>query len=75
MWKLKLGIRKLKGSDIEWSNPCGEQTTHFIGCTENPKVKNSCCNHKKIGTTFDAKPIIYVLFANEKETQVRGLLL
>jgi hypothetical protein len=22
--KLRLGVRKLEGSDIEWSNPCGD---------------------------------------------------
>jgi hypothetical protein len=41
MRKLELGIRKLGGSDIKWSNPYEEQTTHFVGCIESPNAKNS----------------------------------
>jgi hypothetical protein len=42
-----LGIKKLGGSDIKRSNPCGDQATHFIGYTESIIVENSYCNHKK----------------------------
>jgi len=34
--KLNLGVKKCKGIDIDWSNPCGDQATHFIGYIENP---------------------------------------
>jgi hypothetical protein len=74
MQKPKLGIQKLRGSDIEWSNPYGKQITHFIGCIKSPNVKNYFCNCKKIGTTFDAKPTIYISSTNERETQVGGVV-
>jgi hypothetical protein len=45
--KPMLRIRKPKGSDIEWSNPCGDQATHFVGLIESPNVENSFCNCKK----------------------------
>jgi hypothetical protein len=45
IWKPELGIRKSGGNDIKWSNPCGDQTTHFIGYTESSNVKKSGCNH------------------------------
>jgi hypothetical protein len=28
--RLDLGTRKLRGSDINWSNPYGDQATHFV---------------------------------------------
>jgi len=67
IWKPKLGIRKLGGNDIKWSNPCGNQTTHFVGYIESPNVKNSSCNHKKIGTT-SLQDLLYVYhpLINEK---------
>jgi hypothetical protein len=42
--KLELKIRKPKvkktrGSDIEWFNPCGDQVTHFTNYTGNPNTK------------------------------------
>jgi hypothetical protein len=33
-------------------------------------VLNSFCNRKKIGNTFEARPIMCVSFANEGKTQV-----
>jgi len=33
-------------------------------------LKNSCSNCKKVGTTSNAKPIIYISFTNERKTQV-----
>ncbi len=29
--KLMLGVRKPYGSDMDESNPCGDQVTHFVG--------------------------------------------
>jgi hypothetical protein len=45
--KPELGIRKPGENDIKWSNPCGNQTTNFIGYIKSLNVENSCCNHKK----------------------------
>jgi hypothetical protein len=45
--KLDLGVRKPGGSDIDWSNFCRDQATHFVGCTESPNVPNSFYNRKK----------------------------
>ncbi len=70
IWKLKLGVRKLKGNDIECSDLCGDQIMHFIGYIESPNAKNSCYNRKKIGTTSNARPTICVSFANKWKTQV-----
>ncbi len=69
--KLKLGVRKLRRGYIKWSNPCGNQATHFAGCTESFSAKNSSCNCKKIRTTFDARPIICISSTNEGKTQVK----
>jgi hypothetical protein len=65
-----LKIRNPRGSDIEWSNPCGDQVTHFIGYIERPDVENSSYNCKKTRTTFDARLIICVSFANEGKTKI-----
>jgi hypothetical protein len=69
-----LGIRKLGGSDIEWSNLCGNQATHFNDCTKNPNVENSCCNHKKTRTTFDVGLTICVSSTNDGKTQVERVV-
>jgi hypothetical protein len=63
--KPKLGVRKLGGSDIKWSNPLGNQVTHFIGCIESISVENFFCNHKKTRITSDVGPMICVSFANK----------
>jgi hypothetical protein len=60
----------LRGNDIEWSNPYGNRTTHFIACTKSLNDKNSCYNHKKIGTTSGMGPIICVSSINERKTQI-----
>jgi hypothetical protein len=52
------------------SNLCENQIMHFVSCIKNSNVENSCCNHKKIGTTFDAKPTICVSSTNKGKTQV-----
>jgi hypothetical protein len=36
--KLELRIRKPKRNDTKWFNPCGDQTTHFVGCTKSLDV-------------------------------------
>ncbi len=66
--KPKLGVRKLKGGYILWSNLYGNQATHFVGCTESLSAENSSCNCKKIRTTFDARPIICISSTNEGKT-------
>ncbi len=54
--KPQLEVKKLRRSDIKWSNPCGDQITHFDHCSESANVENSCCNCKKIRTTSDLRP-------------------
>jgi len=49
--KLDLGVKKPRGSDINWFNPYGNQATHFIDYTENPNVPNSSYNCKKTNST------------------------
>jgi hypothetical protein len=53
-------VRKPRGNDIKWSNPCGDQATHFNDYIEIPSFENSSCNHKKIGATSNAGPTICV---------------
>jgi hypothetical protein len=67
--KLELGVRKLGGNDIKWSNLCGDQVTHFVGYSKRFNVKNFYDNHKKTRTTFDANPIMCVSSTNERKTQ------
>ncbi len=45
--RLDLGLKELKGSDINWSNPYGDQATHFVSCTKSPNPPNFSCNRKK----------------------------
>jgi hypothetical protein len=66
-----LRVRKLGGSDIKWSNPYGNETTHFVGCTENPNAENSSCNHKKTITTFDPRPIFMHIIHQQRENAIR----
>jgi hypothetical protein len=62
-------VRKLRGSDIKWSNPYGDQITHFIGCIKSLNVEKIYCN-QKIVTSLNARPIIFVSSANERKTQI-----
>jgi len=66
--KPKLGIRKLRGSDLERSNPCGDQAAHFIGYTESPNAQNYCCNCEKTRTTSYARPTICISSTNKGKT-------
>ncbi len=68
--KPKSRVKKPRRSDMKWSNPYGEQVTHFLGWTKNLHVENSCYNHKKIITTFYAGLIICVSSTNEGKTQI-----
>ncbi len=68
-------VRKPRKNDIHWFNPCGNQTTHFVGCIKSFNVENFCCNHKKTRITFDVKRTICILFANEGKTQVRVVVI
>ncbi len=71
-YKTQLKIRKSKRSDIKWSNPYGNQTTHFVGYTESPNANNSYCNCKNTKTTSNAGPNICVSFIKKRKTQVGG---
>jgi hypothetical protein len=68
--KPKSTIRKLKGSDIKWSNLLGDQVTHFDGYTKSPNADNASYNCKNVKDTFDARLVICVSFAKERKTQV-----
>jgi hypothetical protein len=39
IWKLEVGVKKLRGSDIEWSNPYGDQATHFVSALKTLLLK------------------------------------
>jgi hypothetical protein len=43
--KPKLGVKTSRESDIKWSNPYGDQTTHFVDYIKSLNIENSCCNH------------------------------
>jgi len=57
-----------------WSNPYGDQATHFVNYIERPNAPNSSCNYKKIGNTSNARPTMCVSSANEGKTQVRWVV-
>ncbi len=40
-------VRKLGRNDIKWSNPYGDQVTHFTSYTKSFNAKFFYCNHKK----------------------------
>jgi len=63
-------VKSPRGSHIKWSNPYGDQTTHFIDYTKSPNAQNSCCNCKKTRTTSNVGPTICVTSANEGKMQV-----
>jgi hypothetical protein len=63
----KSKIKKLRKNDIKWSNPYGDQITHFVDCIESFNIKNFYCNHEKTGITFDTGLTIYVSSTNEKK--------
>lgn len=67
--KPKSRIKKLGRSDIQWSNSCEDQATHFIGCIESLNAKNSYCNYNKIETTSNLSP-----FTNFGNIQVWTIL-
>jgi hypothetical protein len=68
--KLDLGVRKPGGSDIDWSNPCRNQATHFVDCIKSPNAPNSFYNRKKTCNTFEVGSTMCVSFANKEKTQV-----
>jgi hypothetical protein len=74
VWKPKSRVRKLRGSDLKWSNPCGDQTSHFVGYTKSPNAQNFCCNSKKTKTTSYARSSICISSINERKTQVRWVI-
>jgi dUTPase len=68
---LNLGVKKPRGSEIDWFNRCGNYATHFVDCIESPNVVNSSYNCKKIITTSKVGPTMCVSFSNDEKTQVR----
>lgn len=46
-WKLVLSVNVFGKNDMDGSNPCGDQTTHFVSWVESPNVTNFACNHNK----------------------------
>jgi len=62
--------RKHGRNDINWFNPYGNQFTHFVNYTKSLNASNSSCNHKKIGNTSEARPIMCISSTNEGKTQV-----
>jgi hypothetical protein len=65
IWKPESRVKKSKGSDIEWSNPYGDQVTHFTNY-----IEMSYYNCTKIRITFNARPTICVSSAIKGKTQV-----
>jgi hypothetical protein len=61
-----LGGRKLGGSDIKLFNPCGDQVTHFVDCTESPMLKTPITIVKK-RITFDVRPPIFVSLVSKRK--------
>jgi hypothetical protein len=72
--KLVLGVRKLRRSEMNRFNPCGDKATHFTNQMENLDATNFACNHKKVGTTFETRPTICELLVNEGKTQARWVV-
>jgi hypothetical protein len=68
--KPKSWIKKLKGSDIKWSNLYGNQATHFANCIESPNANNSSYNYKNVRTASNVGPTICLSSAKEGKTQV-----
>jgi len=68
---LDSNIKKPKGSDIDWSNPCGDKATHFVNCTESPNLLNFSYNRKKVGNVSKARPTMCISSTNEGKTQVK----
>ncbi len=72
--KVDSKVKKLRKCDIEWSNPCGDQATHFVGYTKSLNVKNFYCNHKKTVITFNVGPTLCISSINKGKTQVRWVV-
>jgi hypothetical protein len=70
IWKPELRVKKWKGSDIEWSNPYGNQVTHFINY-----IEKHYCNRKKIRTSSNARHIICISPANKGKTQIGWIII
>jgi hypothetical protein len=69
-YETKIKSKKQEKNDIEWSNPCGDQTTHFVNCTKNFNAENYYSNCKKTRTTSNGRPTICVSSANKRKTKV-----
>jgi hypothetical protein len=66
--KLDSGVKKLRGSDIDWLNPYGNQATHFVSFTKSLNVPNSSNNHKKTNNTFEVGLIMCISSTNKGKT-------
>jgi hypothetical protein len=58
-------VKKLRRSDIDEFNPCGDQVTHFISWMKSFNATNSAYNGKKANTTFETRLITCILLTNE----------
>jgi hypothetical protein len=71
IWKLNSNSRKLEISDINWSNPCGNQATHFTNYIESLNAPNSSYDHQNANSTCEAKWTMCISFINKRKTQMR----
>jgi hypothetical protein len=62
------GVRKFARSDMDGSNPYGNQATHFSIWMENQNVTNFIYNCKNANITFEKRPIICISLASEEKT-------
>jgi hypothetical protein len=66
-----IGVKKLKGSGINWSNPYGDQATHFVDYMKSPNAPNSSYNHTKKVTHLKQDQLCeYHLPMNEEQNKV-----
>ncbi len=67
-----LNVKKLGGSDINWSKPYGNQVTHFVSGTKS--LRQTPFIIIKKGNTFEVGPTMCVSIANERKTQVEWVV-
>jgi hypothetical protein len=66
--KTCVGCNKLGESDMDGSNPCGDQTTHFTKWMESLNVASSTSKCKNVNTMFEIGPTICISLTNEGKT-------
>jgi hypothetical protein len=65
-----LGIKKHGRSEMDRSNICGHQTTHFANWMESLNVTNFDYNHKNVSIAFEIGPTICISLTSKKKSQV-----